>query len=125
MIGLVQSALLKIHFTVDLWTSPNKLPLLGIIGHYIAENRDLCQSVLGLREIYGRHTGENQALVIMRLIIEFWIASKLGYFMMDNATNNDTMIAALSVMLLDEYEIEYNAIHYWLCCNGYIINLVA
>ena len=61
----------------------------------------------------------------MRLIIEIWIASKLAYFMMDNATNNDTMIAALSVMLLDKYEIEYNAIHHRLCCNGYIINLVA
>jgi hypothetical protein len=59
VIGLVQSAVSNIHFTVDLWTSPNKLPLLGIIGHYIAENGNPCQSVLGLREIHERYTGEN------------------------------------------------------------------
>jgi hypothetical protein len=125
VIGRVQSALSKIHFTVDLWTSPNKLPLLGIIGHYIAESGNLCQSVLGLREIHGRHTGENQALVIMKVIAGFGIDTKLGYFMMDNATNNDTMIAGLSAMLLHEYNINYNAIHHRLCCNGHIINLVA
>lgn len=125
VIARVQSALSKIHFTVDLWTSPNKLPLVGIIGHYITENGDLCQSVLSLREIHGRHTGENQALIIVKVIAEFGIASKLGYFMMDNATNNDTMIATLSALLLNEYNIEYNAIHHQLRCNGHIINLVA
>ena len=63
-----------------------------VIGHYIAENGDLRQSVIGLREIYGRHTGEHQESVVMNVIREFGIASKLGYFMMDNAANNDTMI---------------------------------
>jgi hypothetical protein len=77
--------------------------------------------VLGLQEIHGRHTGENQAVVIIRVIAGFGIASQLGSFMIDNATNNDTMIAALSVMLLDEYNIEYNAIHHRVRCNGYII----
>lgn len=123
--GLVQSTLSKIHFTVDLWTSPNKLPLAGIIGHYIVENGDFCQSMLGLREIHGRYTGENQALVIIKVIVEFEIASKLGYFMIDNATNKDTIIATLSAMLLDKYNIKYNATYHRLCYNGHIINLVA
>jgi hypothetical protein len=81
--------------------------------------------VLGLQEIYGRHTGENQALVIIKVIAEFGIATKLGYFMIDNTTNNDTILAALLTMLLDKYNIDYNTIHYRLCCNSYIINLVA
>lgn len=37
----VQSTLSKVHFTVDLWTSPNSLAIIGIIGHYIVENGDL------------------------------------------------------------------------------------
>jgi hypothetical protein len=49
--------------------------------------------VLGLREINRRYTGENQALVIIKVIAEFRVASKLGYFMIDNITNNNTMIA--------------------------------
>jgi hypothetical protein len=68
VIGLVKSALSKIHFTVDLCTSPDMLPLLRTVGHYISENEDLCQSVLGLRETHGAHTRENQALVIMRVL---------------------------------------------------------
>jgi hypothetical protein len=32
----------------------------------------------------------------MRVIEEYGIASKVGYFMMDNAENNETMMRALS-----------------------------
>lgn len=53
----VQSALSKVHFTVDLWTSPNSLAIIGIIGHYIAENGDLQHSVLALQELDGKHSG--------------------------------------------------------------------
>jgi hypothetical protein len=52
-----------------------------------------------LREIDGRHTGANIADCIMEVINEYGIASKVGYFVMDNADNNDTMIQALSVCM--------------------------
>jgi len=93
----LQSAQSKIHFTVDLWTSSNSKALLGMIGHYFADNGDLCQSVLALRELDGQHTGENQSQLIMKVIEEYRIASKVGYFMMDNAENNETMIRSLSL----------------------------
>jgi hypothetical protein len=32
----------------------------------------------------------------MKVIDDYGIASKVGYFMMDNASNNDAMITALS-----------------------------
>ena len=53
----VQSALSKAHFTVDLWTSPNSLAILGIIAHYISETGQLEHSVLALQELDGKHTG--------------------------------------------------------------------
>jgi hypothetical protein len=93
----LQSAQSKIHLTVDLWTSSNSKALLGMIGHYFADNGDLCQSVLALRELDGQHTGENQSQLIMKVIEEYGIASKVGYFMMDNAENNETMIRSLSL----------------------------
>jgi hypothetical protein len=92
----LQSAQSKIHFTVDLWTSTNSKALLGMIGHYFAENGDLQQSVLALRELEGQHTGKNQSHLIMKVIEEYGIACKVGYFMMDNAENNETMIKTLS-----------------------------
>lgn len=101
----LQSTLSKIHFTVDLWSSPNSLAVLGIIGHYISETGNLEHSVLALKELDGAHTGKNQALSIMEVINEYGIATKVGYFVMDNATNNDTMIQALSTCM-------YNLISY-------------
>ena len=68
-----------------------------MIGHYFADGGDLCQSVLALRELDGPHTGENQSQLVMRVIEEYGIASKVGYFMMDNAENNETMIRNLSL----------------------------
>jgi hypothetical protein len=53
----VQSALSKVHFTVDLWTSPNYLAILGVIAHYISESGQLEHSVLALQEIDGEHSG--------------------------------------------------------------------
>ena len=69
---------------------------MGIIAHYIAENGALRQSVLSLRELEGQHTSVNQAGLIFSMLEEYGILSKVGYFMMDNASNNDTMIEELS-----------------------------
>lgn len=43
----------------------------------------------------GPYTGENQAGYVMKAIVDFGITSKLGYFMLDNASNNDTLISHL------------------------------
>ena len=108
----VQSALSKVHFTVDLWTSPNSLAIIGIIGHYIAENGDLQHSVLALQELNGEHTGQNQAESIMEVINDYGIASKVGYFMMDNASNNDTMIEALSTRTYKQFISHITGLQY-------------
>ena len=68
---------------------------MGLIAHYIAENGTLRQSVLSLRELQGQHTGINQARLIYSVLKEYGILLKVGYFMMDNASNNDTMIEEL------------------------------
>ena len=92
----IQSALSKVHFTVDLWTSPNALAILGIVAHYTSESGQLGYSVLALRELDGKHSGPNMADCVMEIINDYGIASKVGYFMMDNADNNGTMVKALS-----------------------------
>jgi len=53
----VQSAISKVHFTVDLWTSPNYLAIIGIIAYYITETGKLDHSVLALQELDGEHSG--------------------------------------------------------------------
>ena len=67
-----------------------------MIAHYTSESGQLEHSVLALRELDGKHSGPNIAGCIMQIVNDYGIASKVGYFMMDNADNNDTMMAALS-----------------------------
>jgi hypothetical protein len=121
----LQSAKSKIHFTVDLWTSPNYLAILGVIGHYISETGELQQAVLGLLELDGLYSGVNMASSVLGVIKDYGIASKVGYFMMDNAESNDTMIQAISEELTEQYMLNWDPIQHRLRCNGHIINLTA
>jgi len=78
---------------------------------------------LALKELEGEHSGLNQARVILKVINDFGIRNKLGYFVMDNASSNGTLIKAVADSLaLDN--IAYDSDHRRLRCNGHIINLV-
>lgn len=92
----IQNSLSKIHITVDLWTSGNYKSILGVVGHYIATDGLLKHNVLGVRELEGDHSGENQAKVVIAVILDFQIATKLGFFVGDNDSKNDTLCASLS-----------------------------
>jgi hypothetical protein len=91
----LQGSQSRIHLSLDSWTSGNHLPILGIIAHTMSCNQ-LQEYVLALRVIQGRHTGENLAPIVIDVLQDYGIAHKLGYIQMDNATNNDTLMAAIS-----------------------------
>src|SRR6266480_3755072 len=86
------SAISSIHFTLDLWLSPNHLSLLDIVAHYTNDNGLLWQSTLAMKEVEGQHMGENLAAVLLDVIRDYRIQNRLGYFMGDNTSNNDTML---------------------------------
>jgi hypothetical protein len=88
----LHNALTDIHISCDLWTSPNCLPILGFIGHYISEDSQLESPTLALVEIKGEHSGENLARYLQEVVEDWGLSSKLGYIQMDNASNNDTMM---------------------------------
>jgi hypothetical protein len=94
---IVQSARSQVHISCDLWTSPNSLAILGIVAHFVSEDGQLQHVVLALREMEGVATGVDLASEVIIKVIDDWgIVLNIGYFMMDNAPNNDTMIAELS-----------------------------
>jgi hypothetical protein len=86
----------KIHLSLDIWTSPSNKPILGVVAHYISSSGGLEHTILAMEEIEGDHKGKNLAPVLMEVISDWEIALKLGYIVMDNASNNDTMMTALS-----------------------------
>lgn len=60
----LQSALSPIHLTCDLWTSGNRLGLMGIIAHCVDEDGILRNLIIALREVEGSHSGENMAKIL-------------------------------------------------------------
>jgi hypothetical protein len=64
----LRNAKTRIHISLDIWTSPNNKPILGVVAHYIAADRVLQRSVLAMREIEGAHDGANLAPVVMDVI---------------------------------------------------------
>lgn len=107
----------KISLSFDAWTSSSHMPLLGICGHFIDENYALRTTLLSLPFISGQHTGENMAGLILSTIQDFDLEDKLGYFMMDNATVNDTTLTELSKTIPIDFREQR------LRCLGHIINL--
>ncbi|KAF6515467.1 hypothetical protein HZS61_005373 [Fusarium oxysporum f. sp. conglutinans] len=58
-------------------------------------------TVLGIRRVYGEHTGENIGSVILELLREYDVGGdQIGYFMLDNASSNDTAVEFILKELL-------------------------
>ena len=73
------------------------MAILGVVAHYVTEDCKLEHHTLALKDIDGEHDGSHLAAAIMEVIEDWGFAPKLGYFVMDNASNNDTMMKSLSL----------------------------
>jgi len=93
----VSEAQSKIHISCDLWTSTNDLPILVIILYYVDKNGNTRRTVTSMKEVDGSHIGENLSVPVLIVIKEWGIQDNLGYFMMDNAENNDTMMKSIAL----------------------------
>jgi hypothetical protein len=97
--------------------------LLGIIAHWISQSGILQSTVLGLWRFTGRHTGENQAESFWAVAKEYKIEAKIGYFILANASNNNTAMKCISAKHR-ELNIEFDQVQRGIRCHGHIINLV-
>jgi hypothetical protein len=119
LITKLKFSLAQVHFSIDIWSSPNHHSLLAIVAHFInPDSRQLCKALLALRELEGAHSGEAIAETFLRVINSYGIQDKIGYFTLDNAYNNDTMLQAAVAKACG-----FNAAHRRLRCNGHAINL--
>jgi hypothetical protein len=108
----------KINISFDAWSSPNHLSLLGIVAHWLDENRELKTVLLALRPVEGHH-GHEIADTVLPVIKLFEIEGNLGAFQMDNATNNDTALKVIAASIPSISTKDSR-----LRCFGHIVNLV-
>jgi hypothetical protein len=115
----LQSSITNINLSFDLWTSGNKLALLGIVACFINSSGTPTTVLLAMPRLKGRHTGYNQKESIANLIAEYGLEQKLGYFITHNAASNDLCLKHLAI------EYGFDKKERWIRCFGHVLNLVA
>lgn len=81
---------------MDAWTSEEGTNYLAVVSHFLDEKHKLQTALLDLPPLKGPHSGENVAKVLSTVIDCYDLAPIIGFFMMDNASSNDTCIHELS-----------------------------
>src|SRR5437773_370034 len=92
----------RIHISYDLWTSPNQRAMIAIVAHWTTEDYEVKSALLAIREVHGEHTGLNIADVLYSAMKEYNIDTRFGFYISDNATNNDKSLRFLVQHLRDD-----------------------
>jgi hypothetical protein len=116
----LSGALSKIHISFGKWTTKGaKQDFLGIVAYYVSCDGKLTDLLIALPQLLGAHSGKNMGRVVSTSLQQFGISScTVGYFVLHNTTNNNTIILYLS------QNMGFNAIHHCLCCTPHTINLI-
>ena len=76
--------------------------------------------VLGLPALHGQHSGNNIAAIVENTLENFSVTPEtIGYFVLDNAYNNDTAVDYIAGVY------GFNKAERRLRCTCYIVNLAA
>jgi len=97
------------------------MAVLAVVAHFLDNNYKNTAVLLGLRRLQGSHSGENMAEIVLDMVSFYNIKDKLGYFILDNATSNDTAVRAI----LKDHGLGDQYYRRRLRCLGHIINLAA
>lgn len=116
----LSTALSKIHLSFDGWTvKGGKKGFCGIVAHYVADSGLIKDLPIALPQLSGAHTGDQIAKTIQEILLSFGVSGdRVGYFVLDNAANNNTAVEALATVY------GFNAIERRLRCSPHTINLV-
>jgi hypothetical protein len=116
----MQLAKSKIHISFDLWTSPNKLAMIGVVAHYLTKELVAISLLISLRELVGAHTDENIGAWVLLVIEDMFNVGQMGYFISDNDSANDLAVEAIC----RELKLPNPATRR-LRCIGHVLNLSA
>jgi hypothetical protein len=113
----------QVHIAFDGWTSRDRHSFFSVNAFFLDEHTFRPRKVLlGLPTISLAHTGENISAAVMEVLEEYDLIShnKVGYFVLDNASNNGRAIEELGRKLQWRDPASRR-----IRCFGHILHLVA
>ena len=84
----LQSALSRIHISLNIWTSPNRFLLLAIVAHFTTHTPKKQKVLLALKQVPG-HNSDDQFSILLLILKEYSIVRKLRTIIADNASPNN------------------------------------
>jgi hypothetical protein len=109
----------KIHLAFDIWTSRTNRALNGTVAHWVDQDGRCQTAVLALTGMADHHGGKEICANVLKVINDYNIRDRIGYFILDNAKNSDKAVEFLCA------ELELDPKWRRLRCAGHIINLIA
>lgn len=115
-----------ISLSLDIWTSSNSLPVMGVIGHWLTADFHYREKVIEFKELTGVHSGENIASAVEGVLVELDLEQKLIAITADNASNNERMVDVLADTLSQKHgsRARFQGSQSYVRCLGHIINLI-
>jgi hypothetical protein len=113
-------SLSQIHLSFDGWTTKSgKKGFLSIVAHYVTAAGELRDLPIALPQLTGSYSGERIGEIVLTTLQSFSIsADKASYFILNNATNNDTTINFLA------RKLKFNKLYCCLRCGPHTLNLI-
>lgn len=87
----------NIHLLFDMWTFSNSFAFVAIVAYCIDNNLKLQTTLIGQQQVIGSYFSKIVAEYVVSVIQEYSFQKKLGYFVLDNATSNNTCIEAIFI----------------------------
>ncbi|KAJ7633518.1 hypothetical protein B0H17DRAFT_836682, partial [Mycena rosella] len=80
------------------------------------------ESLIDFRELIGQHSGDNMAAAVWETVEKFGLEGRIIAFVMDSATNNDTLVEAFE-RRCKEKKISFSASDARMRCMPHTIHL--
>ncbi|KAF8530374.1 hypothetical protein BU17DRAFT_36167, partial [Hysterangium stoloniferum] len=80
--------------------------------------------LIDFQEVVDEHSSENMAKVVWETLTQYGLIEWIIAFVMDNATNNDTMVVAIEQCCC-EVGVYFSAKEVRMCCMPHTIHLAA
>ncbi|KAJ0131331.1 hypothetical protein HZ326_25571 [Fusarium oxysporum f. sp. albedinis] len=112
-----------VRISMDVWLSPQRKVYIAIHAQWIDETCKPRKALLGLPSLCRAHAGAAMTPHLMKIIRQYRLAHRIGYFTGDNDVKNDTCLRQLAVELSREYDVTIDPVSSRTRCAGHIINL--
>ena len=91
-----------IHISLNIWTSLNRILLLGVVTDFVDRTtKQHTKALLSLHPVSG-HSRDVQFEVLLPILQDYGIVRSLGAIMGDNASTNNTLCRTIKDYLLKE-----------------------